>query len=306
MPGRLYLVRHGETKLNATDDASQDRERGWTDVPLTADGRDEARKAAEELKDKGVSVIWSSDLVRAKETAGIIGQILGITPKFSDKLRPWNLGKFAGESVKEIQPQLVDYAHNRPDEPVPDGESFNQFKDRAFAGLAEFARECANCTAAVITHHRVERLIEAWQANGQPADHSVNIRVFLQKGDPPGGVEELFLNRKNLGNGGTMAQDDDKKLSPAARMMRQRSGLEPADDAAVNTAGNPMGGMDQPPSGAVSAAGRDSAHTLAHGRAIAGAKALHAVGHITAAQRDRHIKKSSAAIKRKPFGAFAP
>lgn len=58
------------------------------------------------------------------------------------------------------------------------------------------------------------------------------------------------------------------------------------------------------------------AHTLAHGRAIAGAKALHAVGHISEAQRDKHVSASMKAIgkapakgaasARKPFGSFAP
>lgn len=48
---------------------------------------------------------------------------------------------------------------------------------------------------------------------------------------------------------------------------------------------------------------------MAHGRAIAGARALHAVGHITPKERDKHIGKSQAAIKtapRKPFGSFSP
>jgi hypothetical protein len=54
------------------------------------------------------------------------------------------------------------------------------------------------------------------------------------------------------------------------------------------------------------------AHKLAHGRAIAGANALHAVGHISEAQRDKHVNASMRAIgkkpeaPRKPFGSFAP
>lgn len=48
---------------------------------------------------------------------------------------------------------------------------------------------------------------------------------------------------------------------------------------------------------------------MAHGRAIAGAKALHAVGHISPQERDKHIGKSQAALLkagRKPFGSFSP
>lgn len=53
----------------------------------------------------------------------------------------------------------------------------------------------------------------------------------------------------------------------------------------------------------------DRAQALAHGRAIAGAAALHAVGHITDDERDRHVAASQAAIAkakpRKPFGSWA-
>lgn len=48
---------------------------------------------------------------------------------------------------------------------------------------------------------------------------------------------------------------------------------------------------------------------MAHGRAIAGAKALHAVGHISEKERDKHVKKSTDAMKtapRKAFGSWAP
>lgn len=52
---------------------------------------------------------------------------------------------------------------------------------------------------------------------------------------------------------------------------------------------------------------------LAHGRAIAGAIALHAVGHISPKERDKHVSASKSALvkagktaARKPFGAFAP
>jgi hypothetical protein len=55
------------------------------------------------------------------------------------------------------------------------------------------------------------------------------------------------------------------------------------------------------PGGAINAA------ALSHGRAIAGAKALHAVGHISAAERDKHVKASQKVIaKRKAFGSWAP
>lgn len=199
----IYLVRHGATKLNNTTDTSQDRIRGWTDVPLTDEGRREAESAAAALQGKGVGYLATSDLSRAEETADIIGKAIGVKPVPMMGLRPWNLGEFSGKSTKEALPQLAEYVQKRPDEPVPGGESFNDFKARAFAGIAEALKAAGQKQLAIVTHHRLERLMEAWQQAGQPASHAIDIPTFLEKGDPPGGVEELHIDSAAFqGDGG--------------------------------------------------------------------------------------------------------
>ena len=122
MTGVIYIVRHGATKLNNQTDLSVDRIRGWADVPLAEEGRKEAKSAGLKLKAKGVEAIVASSLSRARETAEIIGKIVGVKPTTSDGLRPWNLGEFTGKSTKEVLPEMADYVHNKPDEAVPKGE----------------------------------------------------------------------------------------------------------------------------------------------------------------------------------------
>jgi broad specificity phosphatase PhoE len=187
----VYIVRHGATKLNNQVDTSVDRIRAWLDVPLVEEGREEARKAAAKLRGKGIGAIVSSDLDRARETAEIIGGILKIKPTFTMKLRPWDLGKFTGKSTKESLPEIEIYARDKPDQAVPQGESFNKFRDRAFEGFHEAVRAHPGETVACVTHHRDEMLMLAWDADGQPASHEVDIDKLLQKGDPPGGVHKL-------------------------------------------------------------------------------------------------------------------
>lgn len=204
-PFTIYIVRHGATKLNAEASISVDRERGWSDVPLTEEGRQEARDAAAKLRPKGITAIVSSDLNRAKETAQIIGGILGMKPEFSFKLRPWNLGYLTGKDMKDANPEIAEHARN-PDEPVKEGESFNKFCTRAFDGLAEAAAKHHEHTLLIVAHHRVERLVAAWEALGKPPDHSIDIDTFLEKGDPPGGIivlntTEAALIGKGAGNG---------------------------------------------------------------------------------------------------------
>ena len=194
----VYVVRHGATELNNQTDLSQDRIRGWANVPLADEGRKEAYHAAAQLQQYGIQVIVSSDLHRAAETAQIIGQTLGIQPQLTPKLRPWNLGDFTGTSTKEALPKIAVYVQEKPDEPVPGGESFNQFKERAFQGLAEAIQQAQGKPLCIVTHHRDERLFKASEALGWPPNHEIDLDTFLQKGDPPGGVYEMNVNPQAL------------------------------------------------------------------------------------------------------------
>ena len=63
----IYLIRHGETDWNKTK-----RLQGVTDIPLNAYGIELAEKTAEGLKDVPFDRIYTSPLIRAKETAQII------------------------------------------------------------------------------------------------------------------------------------------------------------------------------------------------------------------------------------------
>ena len=204
----LYIVRHGETKLNNDTDTSQDRIRGWTDVPLTDKGRQEAKVAGEKLKKHNIEVICCSPLSRAHETAKIIGKILNIKPVPIEGLKPWDLGELTGTSTKEALPKIAEYVRKKADKKVPEGESFNDFSNRAFEGFKEAIEKADGKTLCIVTHHRDERLIRAWVKAGCPADHHIDLDLFLQKGDPPGGVIALKINEENLGPGDETDSED--------------------------------------------------------------------------------------------------
>ncbi|WOF24473.1 histidine phosphatase family protein [Microbacterium betulae] len=69
----ITLVRHGQTDWNLLG-----RVQGRTDIPLNDTGREQARAAAEALRDGGYTAIVASPLTRAKETAEIIANALGL------------------------------------------------------------------------------------------------------------------------------------------------------------------------------------------------------------------------------------
>src|SRR6266853_5197073 len=85
-PKDVHIVRHGETTENADNTV-----RGWKPVSLNENGIAEAHRAGKELKDKGVQVIVSSDLQRAKETSDILKKETGAEIQYDPRLRTWNV-----------------------------------------------------------------------------------------------------------------------------------------------------------------------------------------------------------------------
>lgn len=129
----LYLLRHGETKLNKP---GEERLRGWLDVPLDKTGYEDAEKAAKQLRSLRIRHIFTSDLQRARRTADIVHEQLGVNKVDFSKtklLRPWNVGFMSGQRLDRIRPQLQDYIEN-PTKKVPDGESYQKFVKR-FGGV---------------------------------------------------------------------------------------------------------------------------------------------------------------------------
>ncbi|HBM98819.1 MAG TPA: histidine phosphatase family protein [Ruminococcus sp.] len=98
----------------------------WTDWELSALGVQQANRIGEKLKtelSEKEFVMYSSDLLRAKQTAQIIGEHLGIVPVFRSELRERNLGKCCGKSVKWLRENLETEEKTVDDKLFSDAES---------------------------------------------------------------------------------------------------------------------------------------------------------------------------------------
>lgn len=187
----VYVIRHGSTALNS--EGSQDRIRGWSDVPLSPEGHKEAEETAEQLKDSGIQVLFHSDLSRAKDTAEAIRKVTGAKLVSTPKLRPWHVGTLTGTSSESAHPVLADHAKNKPHEPVPGGESFSEFKNRVFEGVQEAKEQAKGRVYGLVTHHRVERLLNAWSAEGMPDNKKLHMDTFTSKGEKPASYQRMKL-----------------------------------------------------------------------------------------------------------------
>jgi broad specificity phosphatase PhoE len=196
---KFYLIRHGKTALNAAGGGHQgDRIRGWKDVPLDATGKKEAKRLGVKLKDSGIELIAHSNLSRSKDTAQEVADTTGAEMMSWPPLRPWNVGIYTGQDSNSAHPELQKMAIQKPDQAIPEGESFTQFKCRVFSYLGELLEKANGRHLAVVTHHRVERLIHAWIDAGQPADTSVNFDTMFQHGESPANADVIALDPNRL------------------------------------------------------------------------------------------------------------
>jgi len=151
--GKLIIVRHGHTTLNSQ--GADERLRAWLDVPLSDKGLKEAAETAEKLADYPVEAIYCSDLRRARQTAQALRRRTHAPVTATNELRPWNLGAFGGQRVKDLLP-FLNLLNQRPDLPAPSGESFYQFYGRYSHRLNELLRlaDAAKGYVVAVTHVR--------------------------------------------------------------------------------------------------------------------------------------------------------
>lgn len=118
----LYLVRHGQSEGNVLMTFH-----GQTDYPLTEKGREQARQAAEKLREVSFARCYASDLTRAWDTALACVEGRGITAEVCPGLREQFVGAIEGLTWDEMeekfpgvrQPFIHDWFHTTP----PGGET---------------------------------------------------------------------------------------------------------------------------------------------------------------------------------------
>jgi len=100
---------------------------GLTDLPLTKDGEDAARRLGERLKGLSVTKVFTSPLQRAARTCELAG--FGAVAQFDPDLVEWNYGKYEGLRTSEIQRIRPDWKLFR--DGCPEGETLDQIGTRA-------------------------------------------------------------------------------------------------------------------------------------------------------------------------------
>ena len=155
------MVRHGLTQWNA-DGIWQ----GWTDVPLSRTGEEQADRAGTSLAELGLRFahIVSSDLARAHQTAVRMAVAVGFDPDeimLEPSLRERNIGAWSGRRTDEIEAewpgQLAAWRRGELISP-PDGETETALLTRCTEAINRLI--CRDEMTLVVTHGGVIRTIE--------------------------------------------------------------------------------------------------------------------------------------------------
>lgn len=148
---RIIAIRHGETSWNVDT-----RIQGHLDIPLSANGRWQAQRLADALKDDPMAAIYASDLTRAWETAQYVGRAQGIEVTREIGLRERGFGDFEGKTFAEIEALLPEqslrWRQRDPAFSPAGGESLVDLRSRVINAAERLAAQHPGELIALVGH----------------------------------------------------------------------------------------------------------------------------------------------------------
>jgi broad specificity phosphatase PhoE len=175
-----YLIRHG-----FTDWIEQDILHGISDRPLSEFGQEQARATADYMRGKKVDRLYTSPLIRCKQTADVLSAALGVQPIEVEDLKEENYGILEGRrdwwGVVKKHPKIIPiYTVIRTTISTLTGEPVWQFKRRVVAVWEGIKSENPSGSVAVVGHSGVLRNILLHEFGGKRSSISLTTSSVTQ------------------------------------------------------------------------------------------------------------------------------
>ena len=155
---RVFIVRHGATVLS-----EEDRFAGATDVPLSDEGREQARRLADRLSNEKITAVYASPLGRTVETAQILAAPHNLEVEKRDGLREISHGRWEQLTRREVEKKFPEEAAEWEKDPYTfaplGGESGLAVTARALPALIEIVRSHSGEHVLVVSHKGTIRLL---------------------------------------------------------------------------------------------------------------------------------------------------
>lgn len=185
-PTMIVLARHGETTSNTAGRISTQA----PGSPLTPAGREQAATLGRTLAQRRPSQVYSSHLIRAVDTARVVADVVGVTPRTDPDLREIDAGELDGRCDPAAYALLDDvldrWAHGDLDARVGvSGENGHRLVARVDRLMRRWAHEHSGTTVVAIAHGGVIEIAIPHIATNLPLGHRQRNHL------PNGGVVEL-------------------------------------------------------------------------------------------------------------------
>ena len=169
METKIILIRHGQSLGNA-----KKLYLGHTDLDLSDVGREQAHAAAEYFKDEEISAIYSSDLLRAYNTALAHAELRSIEVIGSTELREVYIGEWEGKLIEEIRERWpyefdVEWRDQFGSMTPPGGEPVYEAGKRMYNKLLSIAKE-TDGKVLVAAHAAVIRAFWCYMNGVEPSE----------------------------------------------------------------------------------------------------------------------------------------
>lgn len=155
----IYFLRHGESKANEEGLFAGQK----NDAELTANGLEQAKQAAKELKEVKIAPIITSQLIRAYQTAVNVAEVLGIDVEkieTDDRIMEYDMGSLTSTPIRKVTSQELAAADG--------AEDVLAFRERILGFLREHQNDAGN--VLVVSHAGVGRAIEAAKQGLDPVE----------------------------------------------------------------------------------------------------------------------------------------
>ena len=188
---KYLILRHGKTILQVKKTQSLYDWPGLSSFPLIKTEEERIGKLAKKLKKEKIDIIYSSDTLRAKQTAEIVSRELGLKVNFDSRLRDINLGIYQGRKREKYYKDFS-VSLGRFNKRIPKGESWLDIKKRMVDFIKDIDEKFQNKKILIVSH-------------GDP--------LWLLEGELSGLTsEELLIARKKIIEPGELRKIEAKFL----------------------------------------------------------------------------------------------
>lgn len=182
----MYLVRHCLVDLD-----TEEKIRGTQNVPLNAEGEEEAAELADFFRDLPISAVYSDDLDRTYHTAISIGKAKDLRVQQDVLLRSWDVGAdLEGKSIEANRWEIRELKMQPTKIPVG-GESWEACMQRAMTTLAKYTAIALEAPAPIILVLHGSMLQLLWELMGFAQDEHEYDTTPIE----PSGIISVYLSR---------------------------------------------------------------------------------------------------------------